>query len=57
MDLGEPPVDGRDFGFRAGGHVAEGQRAGEDVRRGIELEPQDVGQSAFFGFVLRTRGC
>ena len=33
----------------AGGHVAEGQRVGQLLRRRGELAGQDVGQAAFFG--------
>jgi hypothetical protein len=48
--LGEPPVDRYEFAVRAGGHVAAGQHAGKHVLRRLELEAQDVGKSAFFGF-------
>jgi len=33
----------------AGGHVAEGQRAGQRLGRRRELAGQDVGETAFFG--------
>jgi hypothetical protein len=59
----QPPNDSRDHGIdtapvldryelavRAGGHVAEGQHAGKDVRRRLELRAQDVGKPTFFGF-------
>ena len=49
-DLGERLVDGREFAVWAGGHVAEGQHVGQGVRRGLELESQDVGKTSFFGF-------
>jgi hypothetical protein len=48
--LGEPPADRNELAVRAGGHVAVGQRAGKRVRRRLELQGQDVGESAFFGF-------
>jgi hypothetical protein len=50
MDLGELPFGRYEFAVWAGGHVTAGQHAGKDVRRGSELEAQDVGKSAFFGF-------
>ena len=50
MYLGEPPVDRREFAVRAGGHVAVGQHAGKRIRGRLELQAQDVGESAFFGF-------
>ena len=50
MDLGESPFDWHRFAVRAGGHVAEGQRAAKKVRWGLELAAQDVGESAFLGF-------
>ena len=50
MYLGEPPVDRHGLAVRAGGHVAAGQHAGQRVRRRLELEAQDVGESAFAGF-------
>ena len=50
MDLGELPFGRYEFAVWAGGRVTAGQHAGKDVRRGSELEAQDVGKSAFFGF-------
>jgi hypothetical protein len=50
MDLGEPPVDRDELAVRAGCHVAAGQHAGKHVWRRLELQGQDVGESAFFGF-------
>ena len=50
MDLGESPLDRHGLAVRAGGHVAAGQHAGKDLRRGLELKAQDIGESAFFGF-------
>lgn len=47
MDLGELPFGRYEFAVWAGGHVTAGQHAGKDVRRGSELEAQDVGKSAF----------
>jgi hypothetical protein len=49
MDPGESPLDRHRLAFRAGGHLAEGQRAAKDVRRGFELAAQEVGERAFFG--------
>ena len=48
--LREPPLGRHGLAVQAGGHVAEGQHAGQRVRRGLELVAQDVGKSAFFGF-------
>ena len=48
--LGEPLFDGHGLAVSAGGHVAAGQYAGKRVRRRRELETEDVGKSAFFGF-------
>jgi hypothetical protein len=48
--LGEPPVGRHELTVRAGCHVAAGQHAGKHVRRSLELQGQDVGESAFFGF-------
>ena len=50
MDLGESPVDRHELAVRAGGHVTEGQHAGKHLRRRLELQAQDVGESAFAGF-------
>ena len=50
MYLGEPPVDRHEFAVRAGCHVTAGQHAGKRVRGRLELQAQDVGKSAFFGF-------
>ena len=50
MYLGEPPVDRHGLAVRAGRHVAAGQHAGKDIRRGLELQAQDVGEPAFAGF-------
>ena len=50
MDLGESPVDWDELAVRASGHVAAGQHAGKHVRRSLELQGQDVGESAFSGF-------
>ena len=48
--LGEPLFDRHEFAVRGGGHVTASQNAGQRVRRGIELQAQDVGKSAFAGF-------
>jgi len=48
--LGEPLFDRHEFTVRAGGHVTASQNAGQRVWRGIELQAQDVGKSAFAGF-------
>ena len=48
--LGEPLFDRHEFAVRAGGHVTASQNAGQRVWRGIELQAQDVGKSAFAGF-------
>jgi hypothetical protein len=50
MYLGDPPLDRHKLAVWAGGHVAEGQYAGERIRRRLELQAQDVGGSAFSGF-------
>ncbi len=50
MYLGEPPAGRHGLAVRAGRHVAEGQRAAKEVRRGLEFAAQDVGESAFAGF-------
>jgi hypothetical protein len=50
MGLGESPFDRHELAIRAGCHVAEGQHAGKRVRRGLEFQGQDVGESAFGGF-------
>ena len=49
MDLGESPFGRYEVAVRAGGHGAAGQHAGQRVRRGLELQAQDVGESAFAG--------
>ena len=46
----EPLFDRHEFAVRAGGHVTASQNAGQRVWRGIELQAQDVGKSAFAGF-------
>jgi hypothetical protein len=48
--LGGSPFDQYELAVWAGGHVAVGQHAGERVRRGLELDAEDVGESAFAGF-------
>jgi hypothetical protein len=48
--LGEPLFDRHEFAVRAGGHVTASQNGGQRVWRGIELQAQDVGKSAFVGF-------
>ena len=50
MYLGEPLLDRHGLAVRAGGHVAARQHAGQDVRCGVELGTQDLGESAFAGF-------
>ena len=50
MYLGESPFGRDELAVRAGCHVAVGQHAGKRVRRRLELEAQDVGKAAFFGF-------
>jgi hypothetical protein len=50
MYLGESPFDRDEVAVRAGGHVAVGQHAGMRVRGRLELQAQDVGESAFAGF-------
>jgi hypothetical protein len=49
MDLGESPFDRHELAVRAGGHVAVGQHAGKRLRRWLELQAQDVGESPFAG--------
>jgi hypothetical protein len=48
--LGEPPVGRHELAVRAGCHVTAGQHPGKHVRWRLELQGQDVGESAFFGF-------
>jgi hypothetical protein len=48
--LGEPPVDRHELAIRVGCHVPAGPHAGKWVRRRLELQAQDVGESAFFRF-------
>jgi hypothetical protein len=48
--LGEPLFDRHGLAVRAGGHVAAGQHAGQYIWRRLELQAQNVGESAFFGF-------
>jgi hypothetical protein len=55
--LGEPLFDRHEFAVRAGGHVTASQNAGQRVWRGIELQAQDVGKSAFAGFDLSGQRC
>jgi hypothetical protein len=50
MDLGKPLLDRHGLAVWAGGHVAVGQRAGQRIRCGFELQGQDVGEAAFAGF-------
>ena len=50
MYLGEPPVGRHEVAIRAGRHVAAGQHVGKELRGRLELEAQDVGKSAVFGF-------
>ena len=50
MYLGEPLFDRHGLAVRAGGHVAAGQHAGKLLRRRLELQAQDIGESAFAGF-------
>ena len=50
MDLGESPFDRDEFTVRAGCHVAVGQHGGKDVLGRLELQAQDVSESAFAGF-------
>ena len=50
MDLLQAPVHGHRLAVRAGGHIAEGQRAGKGIWRGFELAAQDAGEPAFAGF-------
>jgi hypothetical protein len=47
MYLGGPPSGRHELAVRAGGHVAEGQQAGERMWRRLQLEAQDVGKSAW----------
>jgi len=49
VDLGQAVLDLDVLAVGAGGHVAEGQRVGQVLRRWGELAGQDVGQAAFFG--------
>ena len=44
--FGESPVDVHGLSVWASRHVAEGQRAGKSLRRGLELSAQDVGKAA-----------
>ena len=48
--LGESPFGRDGLAVRAGGHVAVGQHAGLRGRGRLELQAQDVGESAFAGF-------
>jgi hypothetical protein len=48
--LGESLFGRHELAVRAGGHVAVGQHVGQQLRRGGELQAQDVGESAFSGF-------
>jgi hypothetical protein len=48
--LRKPPLGWHGLAVGAGGHVAVGQGAGKRAWRGLELEGQDVGESAFPGF-------
>jgi hypothetical protein len=50
MYLGESLVDRHELTVRAGRHVTAGQRDGKEVRGRLELEAQDIGKPAFFGF-------
>ena len=50
LDLGESLFGRHELAVRAGGHAAVGQHAGKRVRRGLELQGQDIGESAFAGF-------
>jgi hypothetical protein len=50
MYLGESLFDWHEFAIWAGGHVAAGQYVGKRAWRRFELQPQDVGKSAFAGF-------
>jgi hypothetical protein len=49
MDLGEALFDRHELAVRAGCHVAEGQHARNHLWRWLELQAQDVGESAFPG--------
>jgi len=53
--LGESLFGRHEFAVRAGGHVAVGQHGGQHLRRGLELNAKDVGESAFAGFDLGAR--
>ena len=50
MDLGKSPFDRDELAVWAGCQIAKGQHAGKRVWCGLELEAQDVGESAFVGF-------
>src|ERR1039457_1035454 len=50
LDLGQPPFGRDELAVGAGGYVAVGQHAGQLLWRGLELQVQDAGESAFFGF-------
>jgi hypothetical protein len=54
MDLCEAPMNIHGFPIWVSGHVAEGQRAGERLRRRLELAGQDMGKTAFVSFDVRT---
>jgi hypothetical protein len=49
MDLSEPPADRDELAVRAGCYVAAGQHSGKVVRGRLELQAQDVGESAVVG--------
>jgi hypothetical protein len=49
-DLGEPLFGRHGLAVRACCYVAVGQHAGQHLRRGLELQGQGVGESAFFRF-------
>jgi len=49
VDLGQAVLDLDVLAVGAGGHVAEGQRVGQRLRRQDELADQGVSQIAFFG--------
>jgi hypothetical protein len=50
MYLRKPPFGRYESAVRAGRHVAVGQHAGQGIRCRLELQVQDVGKPAFFGF-------
>jgi hypothetical protein len=50
MYLGESPAGRHELTVRAGCHIAVGQHAGKHMRGRLELQAQDVGESAFVGF-------